>query len=264
MHDPDLLYEALPRGTAKIIADLDRRTTREETGLFRIEGWRGLSAAVSAQANLDHIVVRLDALNPERMALLERANTKVISRAGSKGMSRLTSVLQDQGVVATARMTRTSPSELSSVSRILALDGVQDPGNVGTLLRTAAWFGVDAVIAGKDTADFYNPKVVRAAAGSVWDLLLSSSQDLAEDLGLLQDTGFQCFGADISAKETPGWEHTRRSVIVLGNEGRGLSKRVHDRLDGFVHLPARKHENSGVESLNVATAGGILIAMWSK
>jgi TrmH family RNA methyltransferase len=254
--------EPLSRNRAKVIADLGRAAARRDNGLFRIEGWRALASAVTAQADLEDIVVREETLDDDRLELLRNARTKAVYRAGPREMNRLTSVLNDQGVVATARIRLGSVHQAAAEKRILALDGVQDPGNVGTLIRTAAWFGVDAVISGSDTADFFNPKVVRATAGAIWDVTLVRSDDLAVDLSELKVHGFSCFGADLGDAESQEWQSGANSVLVLGSEGHGISEPVRSHLDGFIHLPGSRGPSSGVESLNVATAGSILISHW--
>lgn len=263
MSDERFSADPIPKARAKLIADLDRASSRRESGLFRIEGWRALESALTAGVRLEDIVVRNDALTPDRIRMLQSASSGGISSVPPKGMARLTSVVQDQGVVATARMNLVSVTDVTSSSRILALDGVQDPGNVGTLIRTAAWFGIDAVIADNNTADFFNPKVVRAAAGGIWDVALVRANELMPLLSTLRSDGFTCFGADVARTESPDWRESARSVLVLGSEGHGLSEAVRSVLDGFVHVSGERRRSKGVESLNVATAGSILIARWA-
>ncbi|MGA7303260.1 MAG: RNA methyltransferase [Rhodothermales bacterium] len=255
--------DPLSRARAKMIADLDRGSARREHGLFRIEGWRALASAVQAGVTLEDIVVRMDALNDGRLELLRSARANLIASVRSKGMARLTSVLQDQGVVATARIQLAPVAAIAGVHRILAMDGVQDPGNVGTLIRSAAWFGVEAVMAGGDTADFFNPKAVRASAGAIWDLALVRMDDLPAGLAYMKGLGFSCFGADLSRADDPNWRNAEKSILVLGSEGHGLSEAVKSQLDGVVHVSGRRRATSGVESLNVATAGSILISRWA-
>jgi len=187
---------------------------------------------------------------------------RAVSNIRSKGMAQLTSVVQDQGVVATARMRLATVADAARGRRVLALDGVQDPGNVGTLIRTAAWFGIDAVIGDSATADFFNPKVVRATAGGIWDVGLVRSDDLSSALSALKSQGFACYGADLGHAESLNWHEAAKSILVLGSEGHGLSDGVRPLLDGFVHLQGSRREARGVESLNVASAGSILLARW--
>jgi TrmH family RNA methyltransferase len=177
-------------------------------------------------------------------------------------MTRITSVLEDQGVVGTARTRLAESADLTNGRRVLCLNGVQDPGNVGTLIRTAAWFGLDGILADTQTADFFNPKVVRAAAGALWDVKLVRSDHLVESLGWMKKQGFACFGADVRASDDVAWSEADKVVLVLGSEGQGLSEEVSTLMDGFVRVEGRRGPKHGVESLNVAAAGSILIAYW--
>jgi TrmH family RNA methyltransferase len=138
---------------------------------------------------------------------------------------------------------------------------VQDPGNVGTLLRTAAWFGASAVIAGPGTAGLYGPKVMRAAAGGHWSLNLARTNSPGVFLDELRKTGCGLYGADLQGVPISAWTPRRPSALVLGSEAHGLSPAVLDRLDSPVAIPRTPHQSSA-ESLNVAVAGGILIYEW--
>lgn len=253
---------ALTRARGKAIADLDRASARRTEGLFRIEGWRSLASAVAAGRRLEEIVVTPDTLTEERIALIRSADAGLVARVAPKGMARLTSVVQDQGVVATARITTATARDVFDAHRLICLDGVQDPGNVGTLIRTAAWFAVDGILAGNGTADFYNPKVVRSAAGAIWDVALVRSDSLEADLKSLKAVGFSCFAADMEGAASPDWTRHGRAVLVLGSEGHGISKSIRALADGLVRVPSRRDALGGVESLNVAAAGSILMARW--
>jgi TrmH family RNA methyltransferase len=155
----------------------------------------------------------------------------------------------------------TLPDRLPADATLLLLDGVQDPGNVGTLLRTGAWFGADAVAAGPGTAGLYGPKVMRAAAGGHWALSLTRTDQPGELLDTLRRSGWGLYGADLQGVPADDWAPQRPSALVLGSEAHGLSPAVLDRLDTPVSLPGAPHRPAA-ESLNVAVAGGILVYEW--
>jgi TrmH family RNA methyltransferase len=153
------------------------------------------------------------------------------------------------------------PDRVADDGMVLLLDGVQDPGNAGTILRTAAWFGVDAVVAGPGTAGWYGPKVMRAAAGGHWDATLARTDTPGALLDRLRKAGCALYGADLHGVSARDWAPERPSVLVLGSEAHGLSVAVLDRLDTPVALPGAAHR-AGAESLNVAVASGILVYEW--
>jgi TrmH family RNA methyltransferase len=147
----------------------------------------------------------------------------------------------------------------------LLLDGVQDPGNVGALVRTAAWFGVQTVVGDEGTADFENPKAVRASMGGLWDVALARVPDLGPVLDRLAAEGAALWGADLGGTSVAAWAPGHTAALVMGSEAHGLSADVAERLHrsggGLVHIPGAAGAR-GVESLNVSVAGGVLLARW--
>ena len=251
----------LTRRRRQEIASLARKKHRERLGQVLVEGVRSVEAATDASAALVEIVVDEAVQNEPRIqALLGRADAPVQLVNGSE-MAALSDVQASQGVLAVARIHRTSEAELAACASVLAFDGVQDPGNVGTVLRTAAWFGTEAVLAGPGTADFFSPKVVRAAMGGLWDVRLAQTSDLADALRQLQQNGFHLYGADLEGTPARTWQPQAPSVLVLGSEAHGLSSDVRNLLEERVAIQGAKGRR-GAESLNVAVAAGILINRW--
>ena len=139
----------------------------------------------------------------------------------------------------------------------VALDGVSDPGNVGTVVRTAAWFGVAAVLLGKRCADLLNPKTVRATMGGLFHVPVCRNVDLSDALTRLRKRGFTVTVA--AADGSPvwlSWAAGPWSVLVLGNEARGVSGRLRGLADKTVAI-ARTGKG---ESLNVAVTAGIFLS----
>lgn len=257
--------EPLSNRRRKAIAALTRRRGRKRHNRTLIEGPRALQAALDAEAPLVEAVVTDDALDdPTVQSLLDRLSGPVFE-TDSDTMETLTDVVTPQGLVAVAERRLHDPdavpAHLGETGTVLLLDGVQDPGNVGTLLRTAAWFGADAVVAGPGTAGLYGPKVMRAATGGHWTLALSRSDDLGPTLNQLRRHDAALYGADLQGVRADTWQPARPSALVLGSEAHGLSAAVLDRLDTTVSLPSAPNRPAA-ESLNVAVAGGILLYEW--
>ena len=139
-------------------------------------------------------------------------------------------------------------------ARFLVLDAVQDPGNVGTIIRTSAAFGASATIALPGTVDLWNAKVVRSAMGAHFHHpCLSSTWDELDTFR--HDRSISIWGADASGDAIDGLDRPARVALVVGNEGGGLSSMSRERADHLVSLPI----SAVVESLNVAVAAGILL-----
>ena len=166
-----------------------------------------------------------------------------------------------QGVIAIAEIPAHSLSSLSGRShlRLLVLDSVQDPGNVGTILRTSAALGADATIALPGTVDLWNAKVVRGAMGASFHhpAMHASLEELA---AFLDGQGIELWGADAAGDPVDETSPPARLAIAVGNEGAGLSSSVRERAARMGSLPI----SGSVESLNVAVAAGILLHQLRK
>jgi len=138
--------------------------------------------------------------------------------------------------------------------RILVLDDVQDPDNVGALIRSADAFGFLHIILSPHCADLYNEKTIRASKGSIFDVYVER-KPLVEPLKALKEQGFQILYAD--AHEKGNLTIQKRKVLVLGNEGRGISESIKEIADGAINIQTER-----VESLNVSVAGAILMYGW--
>lgn len=248
----------LTRARALEIASLDRTPTRRKLGQFRIEGMRSVESAVAADVVLLEVVVKRELLDDPRLDFV-RGGRYEIRSVDSKTASKLSSVVQDQGIVAVGRIPEPDPDWMRRASKIVVLDGVQDPGNVGTIVRCAAWFGFGAVAAGPGTADFFNPKTVRSMAGSMWDVDLVPSDNLKTVLRQLSESGFQLVGADLDGERLSAWDPPQKVALVLGSEAHGLSSEAAGLVDKLIRIEGGSAADVGVESLNVAVAAGIIM-----
>ncbi len=253
---------ALTRRRQKEVAALAQKKYRYRQRAFLVEGVRAVASALQAGAPLEMIVVSADRLTDPGWARLLSDTAVPVYQAEATVMAQLTDVQTHQGILAVARMPKHTVEGIADRLTVLALDAVQDPGNVGTLIRTAAWFGVDAVLLGAGTVDGYSPKVVRATMGGLWDLALVPVGALDEALRTLCVAGFTCYGADLSGQEARYWNPVKPSVLVLGSEAHGLSPEVAAVLDRRVCIGMGDGAQQGVESLNVSVAGGILMRQW--
>ena len=165
-----------------------------------------------------------------------------------------------QGMYALVRIPEEKDiSSMTGAARIIILAGVQDPGNAGTIIRTAAALGFRHVILGSGCADIWSEKVLRASMGSCFKVTSYRTDDLAADIDVLKESGVECIGAslgddsvDIRDAKVPG-----RLAVVIGSEGRGIPEEIERRLSSRVIIPM----SPDVESLNAAAAAAIM--MWN-
>ncbi|HET9425304.1 MAG TPA: RNA methyltransferase [Gemmatimonadaceae bacterium] len=239
--------------------DLRRRKARERRGLFVAEGVRAVEELVRSRLEIEGILVapQLDGA-PRGTALLAAARARglTIETVEASEFASAAETESPQGVLGLARIPGTTLDDLpaSETLLLLILDAVQDPGNVGTLVRTALALGATATVALPGTVDLWNAKVVRSAMGShfhhpvihsTWDELLAFRK--SRDLRLW---GADAGGSPVGSEPIPG-----RLGLVVGNEGAGLTESVRSALDRLVSIPM----SPAAESLNVAVAAGILL-----
>ncbi len=238
--------------------DLHRRKARERSGRFVAEGVRAVEELLKSGLVIDGVL----ASESSRAAVRTAA---ALDRAASLGVP--TVIVSDrefesaadteapQGILAVAAAPTWSLASLPMGSvRLLVLDALQDPGNVGTILRTAAAFEVSATIALPGTVDLWNAKVVRSSMGShfVHPTISCTVEALAP---FLTERGIPLWGADTAGTPLPEVEVPPQWALAVGNEGAGLSPATQSLVAGTVALPI----SAAVESLNVAVATGILL-----
>ncbi len=241
-----------------VARDLQRRKARERSGRFVAEGVRTVEELLKSHLAIEGILVAESASQSPRTAglLAEAARRNVpILTVAEREFSSAAGTEAPQGILAVAVVPEIPMASLPlSGLRLLVLDAVQDPGNVGTILRTAAALGVTATVALPGTVDLWNAKVVRSAMGShfVHPTFSWTVDALAT---FLAERGIPLWGADAAGTPLPEVEVPTQWALAVGNEGAGLSPAVHALVAGTVALPI----SPTVESLNVAVATGILL-----
>ncbi len=253
----------MPRATARQLketADLSRRKHRDRTGFFVVEGLRSVFSALDAGARVVSVFV-----TPESGWAAE-VESRLAGRApmldvSSRDMAKLSDVTTPPGILAVVHKPEPPDPDTPAV-RSLLLDGIQDPGNVGTLIRTAAWMGVNRILIGPGTADPFAPKVVRATMGGIWDVEIVPLEDAAPWVVASRSRGAEAWVADMDGTSADVWTPSLPSILVIGNEANGPSEAVRQACDAAVSIPLRG-PGRGVESLNAAVAGAILMERWT-
>ena len=232
------------------------RKEREETGLFPIEGIKLFDEAVNAGAEIKSVFVTEAALE-KYGASIEKSGCEKLFLLADEVYEKLTEESAPQGIFAAVKFFTVPEGNASREPLVLVLDGVADPGNLGTIVRCADALGVECVYIGADGADIYNPKTVRACMGSLFRVRTERC-DAAEKIGELRRGGFSVYAAtlDERSRDVRNVDLGGKIGFVIGNEGHGVSPRVVSACDGSVIIPMK----SGVQSLNAAVAASIL--MW--
>ena len=223
------------------------RKGRDEQNAFLVEGSRMVSEALSSDFEIRTLLLRED----YRPAFSMPEGIPVFSLADHV-FSSVTDTRTPQGIAAV--LTR-NVRPLAG-SRFVALDAVQDPGNVGTIIRTADAAGLDGVLLGPDTADLFSPKVLRSTMGSIFRMSFSFPDSLADALRSFRQRGYSVISSQLDGEPFFERNETGSSfVLTIGNEGNGISEVVKAEATHHLRLPM----NGGAESLNAAIAAGIMM-----
>jgi TrmH family RNA methyltransferase len=238
---PDSTLRSASKKEIRRLRELLRdRKAREAEGVFVLEGPRVVRAAVEHGIELLECYVGDDALAP----IAQRTGAPVVSLASPVGDTKT-----PQGLLAVARLHRSRLEEVST-DLVVVADAINDPGNAGTLIRSAAAVGAGAVIFGPGSVDAYNPKVVRASAGACFATRIVEAESVVQ---VLERLDMQRIGATARGGGRPeSFDLTAPTCFVLGHETRGLAPDL--PLDALVTIPM-----SAGESINVAMAGSVLL-----
>jgi TrmH family RNA methyltransferase len=237
----------------KYIRSLSQHKFRLEYGVFIVEGVKIVAEWLQSTCQIQHIVAVEEwvAQHTAAIARHPEAELHVVKQHELESLSELRTPNQVLAVVRQNGISPVKPKE----GWVLALDGIQDPGNMGTILRIADWFGIHHIVASPDSVDFYNPKVVQAAMGAHLRISLSTA-DLPEALG---NIGFTKYAATLNGTPCQNVARPASGVLIIGNESKGISEPVLALADQEVTIP--RGPGSGAESLNAAVAAGILCAL---
>ena len=246
----------------KYLHSLSQKKIRHAERKFLLEGWRALREALNSPSAIEMVVMQPRyLLDPDYQKIISeiRARRIPLKEGSELEFQKIADTVHSQGVVALVRQQehRLDEPAFKRGSLLLALDAVADPGNLGTVLRSAAWFGVDGVLLGKGSVELYNEKVVRSTVGALFHMPVVEGVELEQVLPSLKQEGFLIVAAS-GAAPTVYTEMPVRSkiVIVLGSEAHGVGKGILKEAEMVVKIP--RYGNA--ESLTLGVACGILLA----
>lgn len=227
---------------------------------FLVEGLVNVAEALASAVDIEAVYATpsgRDALRQNGGAVAGRLDALAVHEVGETELARLSTQQQPHGAVAVLPALDYANHDFGAHDRLLYLDGLADPGNAGTLLRTAEWFGVGAALAAEGTVEWTNPKVVAAARGSLFRLPVGTvaAADLAARF-----PRHRVMVADLAGERYDRFAWPPRAILVLGSESHGPSAELKARATA-ISIPS--HGAAPTESLNVAVAGGILLASWA-
>lgn len=250
------MLTSLQNPLVKHLRKLQKPKERHEQGVFLLEGTHLIEAACAVQYPLVTVCCTPDWQTRHEMlweqVLRQAERVELVS---PEVVGAIATTTTPDGIVATARRTAARPPRFD-LSLGLVLETLQDPGNLGTIIRTAAAAGAEGLWLSTDSVDLDHPRVLRASAGQWFRLPMGVSSDLGETVQRYQAAGVQAIATLPTAQKTY-WDLdlTQPTLVLLGNEGAGLSPHLAALADRAVQIPLA----AGVESLNVAIATALIL-----
>jgi TrmH family RNA methyltransferase len=252
------LIMELTNALRKLISSLNERKHRRSHGLFKAEGAKCIADTIGSFQLFGLFAT------PEwaesHHDIIEKADGHVCY-VSSRDLTRMSSLTTPQNAIAVYEIPNYTLNLASLEGRLsLALDGIQDPGNLGTIMRTADWFGISDILCSHSTADVWNPKVVQATMGAISRVRMHYC-DLSE---IMREVRIPIYGTFLDGENIYGANLTAEGIIVMGNEGNGISDEVSKYIGNRLTIPSFSNGNETSESLNVAIATAITVSEFRR
>lgn len=236
-----MLYSSLENNKIKDLKKLNQKKYRDKNNLFLIEGEHLLLEAYKSGFLKEALILEGNRINLD-------VPTNYMTKSVEKYISALDT---PTGMIGICRKKKDEPI----CDKILILDDIQDPGNLGTIIRSAVAFDIDTIILSEKCADVYSSKVIRASQGMLFHINILV-ENLEELIPQLKDLGYQVLGTKVTlGKDIKTLEKMQKFAIIMGNEGNGVKKELLDMCDEYIYIKM----SESCESLNVAVATSIIL-----
>lgn len=241
----------------KHIIKLKEKKYRKEYNEYIIEGVKIVEEAIQEKAKIKQIIISEEAINSElAQKHLKEDLTKIEYIQVPESIFKLISeVERPQGVLAVIEKEENDENIDLEQEIILALDDLQDPGNLGTIIRTLDSVGLKQILISKGTTDPYNPKVIRSTMGAIFRVKIVECENLKETLKKLQNNNFKIMVTDLNTEKSIYDINLQKNVIVIGNEANGVSEEIKSIADIRAIIPMF----GKTESLNASIATGVIL-----
>ncbi len=236
----------------KRVKKLNEKKYRDEYGEFIIEGTRMINEALEENAKIKKVLISESFDNQD---VLDKIKNQEVALVSSHIFESISNVNTPQGILAIVEKPKYSADDIDyNADNFLLLDNLQDPGNLGTIIRTADSLDYKQIIVSKTTADEFNPKVIRSTMGASFRVKIIRA-DLKEIISKMKSLGIKVYATDLAAEKNIYETDFEKSAIVIGNEGNGVSKEVQEVSSDKIKIPMKGR----AESLNAAVATSVIL-----
>lgn len=250
----------LSKHLTNVIQNLEKKKFREKYNLFKVEGEKLVQELLLSDMTIDTLLARPSWIE-RNIKNIRQYNTIEVNEIE---MGRISNFKSLPEVIALAQIPvkEHSPEEIKNELSVV-LNGVQDPGNIGTILRLSDWFGIRNIFCDHDCANIFNPKSVQASMGAIFRVNVFYL-DLVEFIPRFVDQDFPCYGAFLEGENIYRTNLRTKGFIVMGNEGNGISPEIERFVTRKITIPSFALSPYSTESLNVGVATGIILSEFKR
>ena len=244
---------SLSKNEIKLVKSLQLKKYRDLNRLFVVEGVKLVSELI------EQSTFKIDAIFHTADYEDDIPGTVHSFEITASELQRISGLKTANKVLAVVKYPEASKINYQEENLILMLDNINDPGNLGTIIRTADWFGIKQIIASPSTVDLFNPKVIQASMGAVYRVNYHR-EDLSQVCAELKSHDFELLGADLGGENVHSRNYQKKTALLMGSESHGISDRLKALLDERITIP----QFGQTESLNVAMAAGIILSHYRQ
>ncbi|WP_297092449.1 RNA methyltransferase [uncultured Draconibacterium sp.] len=249
------------KSTIKLINSLGLKKYRTKENLFLVEGDKMVGEVLQSELEVEILVVTDHFLQQN---VLPPNSAKRIIEVDQKTLKKISLLQHPQYSLAVCQIPEKNNSEIEIGNNLsIYLDGIQDPGNMGTIIRICDWYGVDRLFCSPDCVDWYNPKVIQASMGS-FNRVESVSCEFEPLFKLAEQYNVPVFGAFMKGENIYQQELPARAVLVMGNEGKGIRAVIEKQIKNRLSIPNFSTNAVKAESLNVSVATAIICSEFKR
>lgn len=251
----------ISKSTIKLIKSLAVKKYRTKENLFLVEGDKNVIEVLKSDHSVDKLFASNSFLNSNSEICKKAHFTVEVDNAAIKQAS-LLKTPQNCLAICTLPKQYNLPKQLGNNLSIF-LDDIQDPGNLGTIIRICDWFNIEHLFCSPNTVDMYNPKVIQASMGSFCRVQTrTTTHEFIEEIANVSQAPI--YGAFLEGKNIYNEELPQKAILVMGNEGNGIQKEIENKISNKVQIPNFSDKNNAAESLNVSMATAIICSEFKR
>lgn len=252
----------ISKNKANFIISLQKKKNREEEKLFVVEGDKLVKEFLEARVHVRILIAKPEFLNS--LPLVLRQEVEEIIQASYDDLKKISTLKTPHNAMAVIQMPeRTMNTDDIKKDLTVALDCVQDPGNLGTIIRAAAWFGIRNIYCSEECVDVYNPKVIQASMGAVLhvNVFYTGLRELLETAASLK---IKIYGTMLQGDSIYSHKLAGSGIILLGNESKGISEELLPYVTDRIMIPKQHDDKPGIDSLNVSMAASVIFSEFTR